>query len=58
MCKIITNFATMKYMIIAGEASGDLHASRLIKEIKERDPEATFRLIGGDLMAKAAGNEP
>ena len=45
-------------MIIAGEASGDLHASRLIKEIKERDPEATFRFIGGDLMAKAAGNEP
>ena len=48
----------MKYMIIAGEASGDLHASRLIKEIKERDPEAAFSFIGGDLMAKAAGNDP
>lgn len=48
----------MKYMLIAGEASGDLHASRLIKEIKERDPEALFSFIGGDLMAKAAGMEP
>lgn len=48
----------MKYMIIAGEASGDLHASRLIKEIKERDSEAEFCFIGGDQMAKAAGIEP
>lgn len=48
----------MKYMIIAGEASGDLHASRLIKEIKERDDEANFIFIGGDLMSKAAGREP
>ena len=44
--------------MIAGEASGDLHASRLIKEIRERDQEAVFRFIGGDLMAKAAGIEP
>lgn len=48
----------MKYMIIAGEASGDLHASRLIAEIKKREPKAEFRFVGGDLMAKAAGREP
>ena len=48
----------MKYMIIAGEASGDLHASRLMKEIKARDASAIFSFIGGDLMAKAAGIEP
>lgn len=45
-------------MFIAGEASGDLHASRLIKEIKERDPEAEFRFFGGDLMSKASGVKP
>jgi len=43
----------MKYYIIAGEASGDLHASNLIKAIKERDPEANFRGFGGDLMEQA-----
>lgn len=48
----------MKYMLIAGEASGDLHASRLINEILRHDPEAKFRFIGGDLMAKAASTEP
>jgi lipid-A-disaccharide synthase len=40
----------MKYYIIAGEASGDLHASNLMKSIKLRDPEAEFRAWGGDLM--------
>ena len=40
----------MKYFIIAGEKSGDLHASNLMKEIKGRDPEAEFRFVGGDLM--------
>lgn len=40
----------MKYYIIAGEASGDLHASNLIKEIKRNDPQAHFRCWGGDLM--------
>ena len=45
-------------MIIAGEASGDLHASRLINEIRKRDSEAQFRFIGGDLMVKAAGHDP
>lgn len=40
----------MKYYIIAGEASGDLHASNLIKEIKLLDTNADFRAWGGDLM--------
>ena len=45
----------MKYYIIAGEASGDLHGSNLIKEIKKINPEAEFRCWGGDLMEKAGG---
>lgn len=40
----------MKYYIIAGEASGDLHASRLIRAIKSKDSTASFRAWGGDLM--------
>lgn len=44
----------MKYYIIAGEASGDLHASNLIRAISKEDSEATFRAWGGDLM-QAAG---
>lgn len=48
----------MKYMLVAGEASGDLHASRLMREIKNLDPEASFRFLGGDLMAKEAGRRP
>jgi len=40
----------MKYYIIAGEASGDLHASNLLKEIRKNDPNAEFRGFGGDLM--------
>jgi lipid-A-disaccharide synthase len=43
----------MKYYIIAGEASGDLHGSNLIKELKRLDPEADFRCWGGDLMRDA-----
>ena len=42
----------MRYYIIAGEASGDLHASNLIAEIKKKDPKAEFRGFGGDLMKK------
>ena len=42
----------MKYYIIAGEASGDLHASNLIAEIKKKDNKAEFRAWGGDLMRK------
>lgn len=48
----------MKYFIIAGEASGDLHGSRLIAELRRRDPKAQFRFFGGDLMAQSAGVEP
>lgn len=45
-------------MIVAGEASGDLHASRLMAEIKSIDAEADFRFLGGDLMAREAGRKP
>ena len=44
----------MKYYLIAGEASGDLHASNLMKALHALDSEAQFRCIGGDLMAGAA----
>lgn len=46
----------MKYYIIAGEASGDLHGSNLVKELKKLDQEANIRSWGGDLM-QAAGAE-
>ncbi len=45
----------MKYYIIAGEASGDLHASKLMNGIKARDQEAEFRCWGGEYMQKAGG---
>lgn len=45
----------MKYYLIAGEASGDLHASNLMKAILQEDPKAEFRFFGGDLMAKVGG---
>ena len=45
----------MRYYLIAGEASGDLHGSMLIKGIKQQDPAAEFRFWGGDLMAAEAG---
>ncbi len=45
----------MKYYIIAGEASGDLHGSNLMKAIYEEDPQADIRFWGGDLMQKAGG---
>jgi len=45
----------MKYYIIAGEASGDLHASNLMRELKRLDAEADFRFWGGDLMARQGG---
>ena len=41
----------MKYYIIAGEASGDLHGSNLIKALQTKDPHAEFRVWGGDKMA-------
>ncbi|QBO58067.1 lipid-A-disaccharide synthase [Chryseobacterium salivictor] len=48
----------MKYYIIAGEASGDLHASNLMKSILKKDSQAEFRFWGGDLMANVAGFSP
>ena len=45
----------MKYYIIAGEASGDLHGSNLITELRKQDPQADVRCWGGDLMAAAGG---
>ena len=48
----------MKYFLIAGEASGDLHASHLIESLKQLDPEAQFRFLGGDMMSAQAGTQP
>ena len=45
----------MKYYLIAGEASGDLHGSKLMQGLKISDPEAEFRYFGGDLMAAEGG---
>ena len=45
----------MKYYLIVGEASGDLHASRLMQSLKQYDLDAEFRFFGGDLMEKAGG---
>lgn len=45
----------MKYYLIVGEASGDLHASHLMTALKEQDPQAEFRFFGGDLMAAVGG---
>ena len=45
----------MKYYLIAGEASGDLHASRLMRALKLHDAEAEFRFYGGDLMLAEGG---
>lgn len=46
----------MKYYLIVGEASGDLHASHLMKALKKQDSEAEFRFFGGDLMAAEGGH--
>lgn len=45
----------MKYYLIVGEASGDLHASNLMKALKAADKEADFRFFGGDLMSQVGG---
>lgn len=47
----------MRYFLIAGEASGDLHASNVMRELQKLDPKAEFRFFGGDKMA-AIGGEP
>ena len=46
----------MKYYIIAGEASGDLHGSNLMRALRAQDPDADFRCWGGDRMAAAGGH--
>ncbi|MDR2626895.1 MAG: lipid-A-disaccharide synthase [Dysgonamonadaceae bacterium] len=46
----------MKYYLIAGEASGDLHASNLMKALKNVDEKAEFRFFGGDLMQSVGGD--
>lgn len=48
----------MRYFIIAGEASGDLHGAALIEALRAEDPEAAFTFLGGDRMTAAAGCEP
>lgn len=48
----------MKYFLIAGEASGDLHAGRLIEAIRKNDDNASFAFFGGDCMEHAAGCRP
>lgn len=48
----------MKYYLIVGEASGDLHASHLMAALRREDPQAEFRFFGGDLMAAVGGYAP
>lgn len=47
----------MKYYVIAGEPSGDLHGGKLMRKIAKEDAEAKFRFCGGDLMAATAGEQ-
>ena len=47
----------MRYYLIAGEPSGDLHGANLMKGLKLHDPEAVFRFWGGDKMAEVGGRE-
>ena len=47
----------MKYYIIAGEASGDLHGANLMKALREEDNDANFRFWGGDLMSEQGGEQ-
>lgn len=48
----------MKYFLVAGEASGDLHGGHLVSALRRRDPHATFTFLGGDRMEHAAGTAP
>lgn len=47
----------MKYYIIAGETSGDLHGANLIHALKAEDPQAEFRIVGGDQMESASNSK-
>lgn len=48
----------MKYFVVAGEASGDLHGSRLISAIRKRDSDCVIEFLGGDKMSESAKKEP
>lgn len=48
----------MRYFIVVGEASGDLHASNLMRALRSCDADAEFLFVGGDLMAEASGQAP
>ncbi|HLW50725.1 MAG TPA: lipid-A-disaccharide synthase [Sphingobacteriaceae bacterium] len=48
----------MKYFIIAGETSGDLHGANLIEQLKHKDKQSEFRIVGGDAMQTASGEPP
>lgn len=48
----------MKYYIIAGEASGDLHGANLMRELRRLDTAAEFRIVGGDRMQRESGETP
>jgi len=52
---LLCNKRAMKYYIIAGEASGDLHGANLMKELFKKDPQANIRFWGGDLMQATGG---
>lgn len=58
MRSIETNDVRMKYYLIAGETSGDLHGANLIKALKKEDTDANFRIVGGDQMQEASGETP
>src|SRR5690606_3096267 len=47
----------MKYYLIAGETSGDLHGANLIRALKQEDPDASFRFLGGDAMEKESSEQ-
>ncbi|MBQ4175717.1 MAG: lipid-A-disaccharide synthase, partial [Prevotella sp.] len=46
----------MKYYLIVGEASGDLHASHLMASLRKEDAQADFRFFGGDMMSAVGGS--
>ncbi len=48
----------MRYFLVVGEASGDLHGANLIKAIKEQDPQASFAFMGGDKMEESSQTSP
>src|SRR5690554_2467640 len=48
----------MNYFIIAGETSGDLHGANLIEQLRLKDSDAHFEIVGGDAMKDAAGVSP